>query len=152
MRSEREILIKKISKKMMLREDVVEDVVEEFVNEMIAETILNGEFSIKNFFTIKSYKWSGYSQSHRETPVDDHYRLKVKISENLRLLFKFFGPNSDNPNIVNSDNWEKLLKIAKEEKIKNLTEGFNENSNSKKKPVGDIVIENPFLDDYQEEY
>lgn len=139
--SKKRAMIREISKRMFLREDVVEDVINEYINTMIVDTINNGEFNITNFFSIKSYEWSGYRQSHRETPIEDHWRLKVKLSKNLRLLYKTFGPNSENPNIINSQNWRKLLEIAKNNEMDKIkTEGFKE-SNKKDDNF------NPFIDE-----
>lgn len=133
-------IIKEISKRMYLREDVVEDVINEFINSIIVETVKNGEIIINDFISIKSFKWKGYKQSNRDTPIEEHYRLNVRISKNLRILYKNFGPHSENPNIITPENWKKLLKISKKE------QAGEKPRTDKKTDKKENKFNNPFFD------
>lgn len=141
-------LIRKISKKMFLREDVVEDVVNEFLDHLIAETVRTGGLLLTDFISIRSHEWGSYKLANRETPIPPHHRLKVKISKNLRDLHKFFGPNSEYPGIITTDNWRELLKLTKTAK-KGEAPDISRLSPPKREErrVQEQDFSNPFLDD-----
>lgn len=160
MRSKKDKIIRQISKQMYLREDVVADVINEYINTMIVETIANGTFNITNFFTIKEFEWKEYPQfDKKDTSIKPHWRLKVRLSKNMRLLYKYFGPNSENPNIITVENWKKLLEIAKihekerpKQKLKIKAENVVKIKPDKVETVLNNDNFNPFLDDEEEDY
>lgn len=111
--STKQRIIKNISKNMFIREDVIEDVVNQFINEIIVETVKTGSMNIDNFISISCSKWGSYKISNRNERIEEHWRLKARISKNLRTLFKYFGPYSKYPNVITATNWRKLLEFSK---------------------------------------
>lgn len=75
-----------VSKRSNLRKDVVEDVLQAVVDISIEEIVNNGEFVMKDLFSISSKEWKAYSLAGREVPAQK--RLKIRLSEKLKSFWK----------------------------------------------------------------
>ena len=109
MKTDRQKLVRSIAKDLSLRNDVVEDVLNRLTDIAIEDIVNNGEFSIKNFFSINSSKWKSYKLNGKE--IKSHFRLKVRISRKLKELYHNFGKNSENYGLLNRNNWKDLANI-----------------------------------------
>jgi hypothetical protein len=75
-----------VSKRSNLRKDVVEDVLAAIVDISIEEIVNNGEFVMKDLFSISSKDYKAYLLAGRQVPAQK--RLKVRLSEKLKSFWK----------------------------------------------------------------
>lgn len=142
--STKQRIVKNISKTMFIREDVVNDIVNAYIEQLIVETVNRGKVSIENFVSVSSYQWSSYKISNREEEIGEHWRLRSRISKNLRTLFKNFGPESANPNIITVNNWRKLLEVSESIKTPGAQPDLSRKK-EKKEIKEEQKVRNPFL-------
>lgn len=75
-----------VSKRSNLRRDVVEDVFAAVVDISIEEIVNNGEFVMKDLFSISSKDYKAYSLAGTHVPAQR--RLKVRLSEKIKSFWK----------------------------------------------------------------
>jgi hypothetical protein len=75
-----------VSKRSNLRRDVVEDVFAAVIDISIEEIVNNGEFVMKDLFSISSKDYKAYSLAGNHVPAQR--RLKVRLSEKLKSFWK----------------------------------------------------------------
>lgn len=75
-----------VSKRSNLRKDVVEDVLQAVVDISIEEIVNNGEFVMKDLFSISSKDYKAYSLAGTHVPAQK--RLTVRFSEKLKSFWK----------------------------------------------------------------
>lgn len=75
-----------VSKRSNLRKDVVEDVLQAVVDISIEEIVNNGEFVMKDLFSISSKDYKAYSLAGTHVPAQK--RLAVRLSEKLKSFWK----------------------------------------------------------------
>lgn len=80
-----------VSKRSNLRKDVVEDVLKAVVDISIEEIVNNGEFVMKDLFSISSKDYKAYSLAGTHVPAQK--RLKVRLSEKLKSFWKLKNEN-----------------------------------------------------------
>lgn len=110
-------LIKHIAKDTNLRRDVVEDVLESFISITISEIVNKGKFNINGLLSISSSKWGSYKIKDKEIP--SHLRLKIRLSNTVRTLFKEFGLDSDKRGFLDHKNWKELYSYIRKNKTNN---------------------------------
>lgn len=75
-----------VSKRSNLRRDVVEDVFAAVIDISIEEIVNNGEFVMKDLFSISSKDYKAYSLAGTHVPAQR--RLKVRLSEKIKSFWK----------------------------------------------------------------
>lgn len=75
-----------VSKRSNLRRDVVEDVFAAVIDISIEEIVNNGEFVMKDLFSISSKDYKAYSLAGNHVPAQR--RLKVRLSEKIKSFWK----------------------------------------------------------------
>lgn len=75
-----------VSKRSNLRRDVVEDVFDAVIDISIEEIVNNGEFVMKDLFSISSKDYKAYSLAGTHVPAQR--RLKVRLSEKIKSFWK----------------------------------------------------------------
>jgi nucleoid DNA-binding protein len=78
--------ITSVAKRSNLRKDVVEDVLKAVVDISIEEIVNNGEFVMKDLFSISSKEWKAYSLAGIQVPAQK--RLKIRLSEKVKSFWK----------------------------------------------------------------
>lgn len=112
-------LITEISRDVQIKREVVKIILESFINIAIREIVTKGDFLLKDLFSVKTAKWKGYEAGNGQT-VPDHTRLRIKISDKVRRLYKY-QQKAKAP--INQHNWQTALSFydqkAQEEKNNN---------------------------------
>lgn len=129
-------LISKVSQHTNFRKDVVEEIIDGLVDVAAEEIVNKGEFSIFEFISITSKKWSkSYSINNNES-VPSRPRLVIKVSERLRNLWKFRLDELDGEQgVITKDNWRDAdislrnqRKSLRKEQLRNSNSGGSEDS------------------------
>lgn len=130
----REKIVRQIAQDLYLREDVVDEVLERWTDIAVEEIVNTGEFRFYRLFHVTSMKYKAYEGGMGHVPA--HWRLKIKLSEGVRRLFKMrFSKFSGEDGHITRDNWRDYLDA-----------GIEEDKTSKK-----TALHNPLLDELSDE-